>query len=120
MAPAGPFPPPEALKVLWEIASGNLVSVSERQLVDCSKQNSGCNGSLTDYASAYCKTVDVDSESSCPYAARDGTCKNSVRFYGFLDTTELYDAPITGAETWAERHSPVKILGINYSYKDPL
>ena len=39
----------------WEVSTGQLASLSEQQLVDCSKQYSGCNGGLRGYASAYYK-----------------------------------------------------------------
>merc|ERR1712151_248393 len=62
---------------MWEIASGSLKSLSEQQLVDCSKQNSGCNGGLMDYAFSFYESTNIASESSYPYTARDGTCKSS-------------------------------------------
>jgi hypothetical protein len=61
----------------WEIASGNLQSLSEQQLVDCSKQNSGCNGGLMDYAFAFYEKTSVATEQSYAYTGRDGTCKSS-------------------------------------------
>merc|ERR1711959_380840 len=61
----------------WEIATGNLQSLSEQQLVDCSKQNSGCNGGLMDYAFKFYESTSVASEDSYSYTGRDGTCKSS-------------------------------------------
>merc|ERR1712048_1243535 len=73
----------------WEIASGSLQSLSEQQLVDCSKQNSGCNGGLMDYAFAFYEKTSIASESSYPYTARDGTCKSSY-------TTAIPKGGVTG------------------------
>jgi len=54
-----------------------LVSLSEQQFVDCSKQNSGCNGGLMDYAFAFAEGTNIATESSYPYTAQDGTCTSS-------------------------------------------
>merc|ERR1711881_45851 len=59
------------------IASNNLVSLSEQQLVDCSKSNAGCGGGSMESAFSFEKGVNVATESSYPYTARDGSCKSS-------------------------------------------
>merc|ERR1712187_1105331 len=73
----------------WEIASGSLQSLSEQQLVDCSKQNSGCNGGLMDYAFSFYRSTAIASETSYPYTARDGSCKSSF-------TTAIPRGGVTG------------------------
>ena len=55
--------------------TGSLDSYSEQQLVDCSKQNNGCNGGLMDYAFMYIETAPLMLESAYPYTARKSTCK---------------------------------------------
>jgi len=60
-----------------QIATGNLVSLSEQQFVDCDKQDSGCNGGLQDSAFSYAAEVAVCTEDSYPYTAQDGYCQAS-------------------------------------------
>merc|ERR1711988_1868922 len=57
------------------LSTGTLESYSEQQLVDCSKQNSGCNGGLMDYAFKYIETAPLMLEDAYPYTARQGTCE---------------------------------------------
>merc|ERR1712125_248749 len=61
----------------WEIASGNLVSLSEQQFVDCDKVDSGCNGGLMDHAFQFAEKNAICTETSYPYTAKDGSCKVS-------------------------------------------
>jgi C1A family cysteine protease len=66
-----------ALEGLNFINTGNLVSLSEQQLVDCSSSygNQGCNGGLMDSAFKYVKAKGVETEATYPYTAKSGTCK---------------------------------------------
>jgi len=66
-----------SLEGAWQIATGNLVSLSEQQLVDCAKKfgNNGCGGGLMDNAFKYEEQAGVCTEKSYPYKAKNGICK---------------------------------------------
>jgi cathepsin L len=94
------------LEGAWELSSGNLVSMSEQQFVDCSKQNSGCNGGLMETAFSWAKTQAIATESSYSYTARDGSCKSSF-------TTAIPRGGVTGYKTAASASALTSALQNN-------
>jgi len=86
------------------ISTGNLVSLSEQQLVDCAGQygNQGCNGGLMDNGFEYIKANGICTETAYPYTAKDGTCKSSsckstVKISGFTDVPQDNESQLMAA-----------------------
>merc|ERR1712216_24964 len=61
----------------WQIATGTTVSLSEQQLVDCSKENHGCQGGSMDLAFEYLENHSSCTEGSYSYKGVQGTCAES-------------------------------------------
>jgi len=69
-----------SLEGAWQLATGKLVSLSEQQLVDCSKSfgNEGCSGGLMDHGFQYAEQAAMCTEESYPYKAKNGVCQASA------------------------------------------
>ena len=59
----------------WAISGYQLLDLSEQQLVDCSLQNSGCNGGEIDFAFQYIELNGLCSYESYPYVAVQSNCE---------------------------------------------
>jgi cathepsin L len=76
------------------ISTGELVSLSEQQLVDCSGSfgNQGCQGGLMDDAFQYLEQAKIESEADYPYTGRNGNCAYSES-KGLFEVTGYTDVP---------------------------
>jgi len=75
-----------AMESLWAEANHELYSLSEQELVDCTRDapynNIGCDGGVTDYGFKYAIIKDgLCSEEEYPYRHKDGTCHNCTTRY---------------------------------------
>jgi len=84
---------------------GKLVSLSEQNLVDCSKKqgNQGCQGGLMDQGFKYIKENNgIDTEASYPYKAENGKCKFNAAnvgatLTGFVDVKRESESDLQSA-----------------------
>ncbi|KAF2292807.1 hypothetical protein GH714_029115 [Hevea brasiliensis] len=67
-----------AVEGINKIKTGELVSLSEQELVDCNSVNHGCNGGLMEVAFKFIeKNGGLTTENNYPYTARNGSCDSN-------------------------------------------
>jgi len=94
-----------SLEGQWFKKTGKLTSLSEQNLVDCSKKqgNEGCEGGLMDNAFKYIKENNgIDTEQSYPYTGENGKCHFSAsnvgaNVTGFVDVKSKDESALQSA-----------------------
>lgn len=82
------------------IATGDLLSLSEQQLVDCAGgiyENEGCNGGWMNQSFEYAKTHALETEADYPYAEVDQKCQEDAA-KGKVFVTQYHDVPQSVAQ----------------------
>lgn len=93
----------------WAIKTGQLLSLSEQELIDCDKKDNGCNGGLMTTAyKEIIKMGGLETETDYPYEATGETChlKKSeikVKISGAVNLTTNED----DIAKWVVKHGPV-------------
>ncbi|NP_001290530.1 oryzain alpha chain precursor [Elaeis guineensis] len=85
-----------AVEGINKIVTGDLISLSEQELVDCDNgYNQGCNGGLMDYGFEFIiNNGGIDTEEDYPYTARDGKCDQYRKNAKVVSIDGYEDVPV--------------------------
>ena len=104
------FAAAETQESVWKLQKGELLDLSEQELVDCAKgtyKNHGCSGGWYYWAWDYVKAKKgMNTEGEYPYHAKDESCKAQV---------ELHHEPITGYKKIATKSQSALEAAIDQS-----
>nr|CAD1823101.1 unnamed protein product [Ananas comosus var. bracteatus] len=102
-----------AVEGINQIVTGELISLSEQELVDCDTiENQGCNGGLMDYAFDFIvKNGGIDTEADYPYKAVDGKCDVNRKNAKVVTIDGYEDVPANDEKALqkAVAHQPVSV-----------
>ncbi|CBI21373.3 unnamed protein product, partial [Vitis vinifera] len=102
-----------AVEGINQIVTGELISLSEQELVDCDTEyDMGCNGGLMDYAFDFIiKNGGLDTEKDYPYTGFDGECNLSGKSSKVVSIDGYEDVPPFDEKALqkAVAHQPVSV-----------
>ncbi|XP_065020132.1 oryzain alpha chain-like [Musa acuminata AAA Group] len=102
-----------AVEGINQIVTGDLISLSEQELVDCDTYyNQGCNGGLMDYAFEFIiNNGGIDTDEDYPYKARDGTCDTYRKNAHVVAIDSYEDVPVNDEQSLqkAVANQPVSV-----------
>ncbi|KAK9165814.1 hypothetical protein Scep_001005 [Stephania cephalantha] len=102
-----------AVEGINKIVTGDLISLSEQELVDCDRlENQGCNGGVMDNAFKFIiKNGGIDTEQDYPYNAKDGKCDQNRKNSHIVSIDGFEDVPTNNemALQKAVAHQPVSV-----------
>jgi len=93
-----------SIEVAVAIETGNLISLSEQQMMDCSRGlgDASCEGGLMDNAFRYVKdNHGVDTEANYPYEMKDDTCKKNKEQIRVSTIQSFHDISVKDEEAIA-------------------
>ncbi|XP_053613978.1 uncharacterized protein LOC128677282 [Plodia interpunctella] len=98
----------------WKLSQGELVSLSEQELVDCDKLDDGCNGGLPDNAYRAIEQLGgLELENDYPYEGSDDKCSfNKTKARVFISGAVNITSNETDMAKWLVKNGPISI-GIN-------
>jgi len=113
-----------AIESINAIATNDLISLSEQQLVDCSGSygNAGCNGGEMQAAFEYVQANGgLCTEAAYPYTAEDGTCESSqctpaVTISGYNNVAENNENALQAAVAQQPISVAVEADGANWQF----
>ncbi|CAN6898496.1 unnamed protein product [Brassica oleracea var. botrytis] len=90
-----------AVEGINKIVTGDLISLSEQELVDCdTSYNEGCNGGLMDYAFEFImNNGGIDTEEDYPYKGVDGRCDQTRKNAKVVTIDSYEDVPANSEES---------------------
>ncbi|KAJ0965367.1 hypothetical protein J5N97_026505 [Dioscorea zingiberensis] len=102
-----------AVEGINQIVTGNMIVLSEQELVDCdTAYNQGCNGGLMDYAFQFIiNNGGIDTEEDYPYNGKDGKCDVYRKNAKVVSIDAFEDVPANNEKALKEAlaHQPVSV-----------
>nr|CAB3491556.1 unnamed protein product [Digitaria exilis] len=102
----------KAIEGIHQISTGNLISLSEQQVLDCSTNgnNNGCNGGFMDNAFQYViNNGGLTTEDAYPYNAMQSMCQTSVQPAVTISGYQDVPSEDVGALAAAVANQPVSV-----------